>query len=93
MIIRYSKHLLIRLKMRGIPKELPRVIYNQATMRYLDILSDIEVAVMKTILHNKQRDVALFYRKDTSIIHLITIHPLKSGQLENRLRSGRWIEL
>jgi hypothetical protein len=30
------------------------------------------------------------YIVDNDIIKLLTIHPLKGGQKENRIKSGRW---
>ncbi len=93
MEIRYSKHILLRLKMRGIPYELPRVVYEKAKQRFKDTETDLEIAVLRTSYLGKQRDIAVTYRTYSAYILLITIHPLKSGQLENRVRLGRWKEI
>ena len=93
MAIRYSNHLLVRLKMRGIPYELPRIVYQNAIRRFLDTQSDLFIAVLRTAYFGKRHEVAVVYRKDAGDILLITIHPLKSNQLTNRTRSGRWKEI
>lgn len=93
MEIKYSKHLLVRLKMRGIPYELPRIVYEEGRRCFKDTETDLEIKILHTFYFGKQRDIALTYRAYSTHVLLITIHPLKSGQLENRIRSGRWKEI
>lgn len=90
MEIRYSNHLLVRLKMRGIRYELPRLVYQNAARHFHDIQSDLRIAVFRTEYFGKRREVMVAYRVYSSYVLLITIHPLKPNQLENRIRSGRW---
>lgn len=90
MEIRYSGHLKLRLKMRGIPEDMPRIIFLRARKRFLDMATNLEIAVLLTDYLGKRRQVAVAYRKEGNITRLITIHPLKLRQLDNRLRSGRW---
>ena len=61
MEIRYSKHLLIRIEMRGIPHRLPRIVYERARRRFRDTESDLEVAVLKAIYFGRERDIAVTY--------------------------------
>ena len=93
MEIRYSNHLLIRIKMRGIPYDLPCVIYQRAPQRFHDTESGVDIAVARDKYAGKMRLMAVAYRLHPSYISLITIHPLKPHQLENRISSGRWKEL
>lgn len=93
MEVRYSKHLAMRLKMRGIIESMPRIIFERARQRFFDTGTNLEIAVLKTNFSGKMRDVMIAYRREGSGILVITIHPLKSGQLENRIRSGRWRKL
>ena len=86
----YSSHLKLRLVMRGIPKDLPRIVFKRARRRYFDKETGLEVAVLKTAPFGKMRDVAVTYRLSKEHAHLITIHPLKPAQLKKRLVSGRW---
>ncbi|MBE7443730.1 MAG: hypothetical protein HS132_00025 [Planctomycetia bacterium] len=48
------------------------------------------IALMKIKLYNKKREVMVAYLKEGENIKLLTIHPLKEGQKENRINSGRW---
>lgn len=93
MSIRYSDHLQMRLKMRGIPHELPRIVYQRAPRRFIDAQSGLKVAVTQAMYFQKKRQVAVAYREDSEDILLITIHPLKPHQFENRIASGRWKEV
>lgn len=82
--------MLVRLKMRGIPYELPRIVYEEGRRRFKDTETDLEIAILRTLYFGKHREVALTYRTYSTYVLLITIHPLKSGQLKNRISSGRW---
>jgi len=37
--------------------------------------------------------MAVTYNKGESIIDIITIHPIKEGQKEKRIRNGRWVRV
>lgn len=93
MEVRYSKHLEVRLKMRGLSYDLPRIVFERAEKRFRDSLSGLDAAVLRTKYFGKRRDIMVAYRAYRNYILLITIHPLKPGQLENRVRSGRWKEI
>ncbi len=79
--------------MRGIPYELPRIVYIRARRRFHDVQSDLDIAVHRTEYCGKLRELALTYRSHPSHILLITIHPLKPNQLQNRIQSRRWQEI
>lgn len=90
MEIRYSKHLLTRLRIREIPETLPRLIMVKARRRFFDTETDLEIAVARAKFAGKLREVMVAYRRDGDDMLLITIHPLKLHQLKNRIASGRW---
>ena len=92
-IIKYSSHLSFRLSLRKIPQDLPRIIYLRSRRRYFDIATDTAVAVMRARLNKRQRDIMIVYREDDDDVLIITVHPLKRNQLENRIHSGRWQKL
>lgn len=79
--------------MRGIPYELPRIIYIHARRHFRDMQSDLEIAVYRTEYSGRVRELAITYRIYSLHVLLITIHPLKPNQLNNRIRSGRWREM
>jgi hypothetical protein len=93
MKVEYSKHIKSRLKLRGIGDDLPKKIFEEAIERYLDIETAHRVAVMSVPLYGRSREVMVAYVIDENCATLLTVHPLKDGQKENRIRSGRWREL
>ena len=90
MKIKYSKHLEQRLKLRRIDYDLPREIFNQSNERYFDQETKHFIATMEIELYNRFREVMVAYIFEKDIVKLLTIHPLKEGQKENRVKSGRW---
>jgi hypothetical protein len=48
------------------------------------------VATMRAELYNKNREVMVAYVIEDNCAKLLTIHPLKDGQKENRIKTGRW---
>lgn len=90
MKIVYSKHAKDRLQMRGIPRALPANIVEEAEERYFDTATGHVVAVKRTVLYGKMRDVMVAYREERGTIRILTIHPLQEGQKDNRLKIGRW---
>ena len=88
--ITYSQHLEFRLKLRLMPRELPRTIYQESEERYLDIVTGLNIAVGVADYQGKMRELAVAFRKDNNRINLITIHPLKSNQKLRRVILGRW---
>jgi len=89
--ITYSKHLLERKKLRKIPNGLPETIFNQADGHYKDTQTGYSIAVKSTSFQKKTRELALTYEKVENKIILITLHPLKKGQKENRIKTKRWV--
>jgi hypothetical protein len=47
------------------------------------------IATMEIELYNKPREVMVAYIIEKDTVRLLTIHPLKDGQKENRIKSGR----
>jgi hypothetical protein len=88
--IKYSKHLEQRLSLRKIDYDLPKKIFDQSNERYIDKETKHFIATMEIELYNKLREVMVAYIVDQDITKLLTIHPLKEGQKENRIKSGRW---
>jgi len=88
--IEYSEHIKNRLELRGIPYDLPKKVFEQAEERYFDRETGYSIAVMKVGLYNKNREVMVAYAKEEDCAKLLTIHPLKEGQKENRIKKNRW---
>lgn len=90
MQISYSQHLKNRLSLRKIEYDLPKIIFEQSKERYFDEKTGHLIAVMETELYNKNREVMVAYIIEGDCAKLLTIHPLKEGQKENRVKTGRW---
>ncbi|HGJ67023.1 TPA: hypothetical protein ENS27_16815 [bacterium] len=90
MKLKYTEHLENRLKLRKIDHDLPGKIFEQANEVYYDDETKYYVAIMEVNLYNKKRDVMVAFDYEDDIVKLLTIHPLKEGQKENRVRNGRW---
>ena len=83
-------HIEIRIAMRKIEYNLPKEIFKNAEERFIDEETGHTIAVKKAVLYGKERDIMVAYRHEDIDIKLLTIHPLKEGQKENRIQSGRW---
>lgn len=88
----YSQHLEFRLRLRLMPPELPKIIYQNSQEIYLDTVTGLSIAIGQAYYHGKVRELAVAFREDDKIV-LITIHPLKTNQKSHRIASGRWRKL
>ena len=86
----YTKHLENRLKVRKIDYNLPLKICEEAKDRYYDEETGHHIAVMDIELYNTTREVMVAYTIQGDTLNLLTVHPLKAGQKENRVEAGRW---
>ncbi|MBI3589550.1 MAG: hypothetical protein HY093_04045 [Candidatus Liptonbacteria bacterium] len=86
----YTNHLLSRIEFRAIPKKLPEEIYSQADAYYFDLATTLFIAVKSISRGKTKKKFAVAFSIHDDIVYLITVHPLKKGQEENRVNSGRW---
>jgi hypothetical protein len=93
MQVKYSKHLKIRLEIRKIDYDLPQQIFEKAGERFMDTLTGHSIAVAKAVIYDKERDVMVAYKHEEVDVKLLTIHPLKDGETDKRIKSGRWRRL
>ncbi len=90
MEIVYTSHLEFRLKIRNLPYDLPRAIFQQSKEHYYDNLTKHYVAVHKVEFEGETREMALTYDRGKKAVQIVTLHPLKTYQKQSRLNSGRW---
>jgi hypothetical protein len=90
MQIKYSRHIETRIALRRIEYDLPKEIYKNAEERFIDTETGHRIAVMNAVIYGKERDIMVAYKHEDADVKLLTIHPLKKGQKENRIQSGRW---
>ena len=76
--------------MRKIEYDLPKKIFEQSKERYFDKETGHFIAIMKAVFCDKIKEIMVAYLVEEDCAKLLTIHPLKVGQKENRVKSGRW---
>ena len=86
----HSPHLELRLKIREIPRSLPRRIYQNSHEHYFDKETGKNIAIEKVRFKVRLREMTVVYEEREDEIRLITVHPLKVLQRIRRIKSGRW---
>ncbi len=86
----YSGHLTAKMSLRHIPEELPRTIYEKTNEKYYDKVTKHNIALKEVRYKHKLREMAISYDETENEIIIITIHPIKSYQKINRIKTGRW---
>jgi hypothetical protein len=66
------------------------MIYAKSVERYYDVQTGHQIAVMDVQMYGRSRECMVAYAEEGETVKLLTIHPLKSGQKDNRLQTGRW---
>lgn len=89
----YAGHLKLRLAIRNIPFEIPEKIYREALEHYYDRDTDHKIATKSLRFGEKTKEVMIAYDEFPDRVEIITIHPLKSKQKQQRIESGRWKRL
>lgn len=96
----------MQVKERRISKKLAKSIYLQATKRYFDTSTSYHVAVGKGKNLGKMRNIMVAYDaiirgesenyvSEANLIEdeiwFVTAYPLRDQEIENRVKSGRWV--
>lgn len=89
--IRYSPHFNGRHVGRSFPEGSGEAVLQNADAHYYDTLRLRFVAVKRMFVLGSERDVAVAYEIEGDVTCLVTILPLKEGQQQNRMQSGRWV--
>ncbi|MBS3766243.1 hypothetical protein KGY71_06950, partial [Candidatus Bipolaricaulota bacterium] len=77
-------------KIEDIPVDWPKEIVRVAQMYYYDNQTDNLIAVGKRNYEGRKRDIMVAFEEAAGELVLITIHPLKTGQKERRIKKDRW---
>jgi|SRR3989344_1313132 len=86
----YTDHLKSRLKQRGIPLIIVKEIFGKPLGYYWDNLRNHYVVVGEVVYKGKRRKVLAAYDKIGKEAEVITVHPITSYEIRQRLNSGRW---
>jgi len=87
--IEYTKHLLNRIKLRKISKKIIKKILKSPQYIFFDKLNRTKVALGE----DNNIYFMIAYIEDKNKLKVITIHPIKKSQIENRLTKKRWVKL
>ena len=90
--ISYTDHLKLRLKIRRIPYDYPKIIFNEPEQKFFDRVEENYIAIKKLRYNNKERNMMIAYEKMDSDVEIITIHPIEEEKIINRIVSRRWIK-
>ena len=89
----YTPHLEFRLEKRGVSSDIPGKIYQNSVEKYYDSYTDHKIAVDSLDYCGRERDVMIAYDEFEDRIEIVTVHPLKWMQKQQRIRSKRWTRI
>jgi len=78
---------------RGIPKDLPQIVFHEAESRFHDEITGHHVALKEVSYAGKRRLIMVAYDIKDDIVEIITVHPIGGRQVEARINSGRWVRV
>ena len=90
MNIIYTNHVKLRLALRRIPEEYPRLIFEKPEQKFFDIREKRIIAIKKLKYNHRLRYIMIAYEIKNACAFIITIHPIREDQIINRIKSGRW---
>ncbi|MBI2676310.1 MAG: hypothetical protein HYX24_07660 [Candidatus Aenigmarchaeota archaeon] len=91
MEINYTDHLKKRLKIRKIPEEYPRKIYENPDQKFHDTAEGTFIAIKKLYYNKNVRSMMIAYKESGENVEIITVHPITEEKIINRIMRGRWI--
>jgi len=80
-----------RLKKRGIPHDIPKRIYRDSNEKYYDNIAGHKIAVCRLDYSGREREAMIAYDEFEDRIEIVTVHPLKWMQKQQRIKNRRWI--
>lgn len=90
--IRYTDHLKLRLEIRRIPEDYPRIIYEDPDDRYYDIEEERLISIKQLHYNGRIRPMMIAYEEKGDVAEIVTIHPITELKITNRRIRGRWTE-
>jgi hypothetical protein len=88
----YTDHLKLRLELRKIPFDYPKLIFQQPEQLFFDTLEKRNISIKTLKYNNKLRNIMIAYEHINETIEIVTIHPISDEKIINRITSMRWIE-
>jgi len=91
MKIIYAQHLISRLKLRKISKNLAKKVYKNKELELYDVIKHHYIVLSRQELFGRIRLLVVVYDKFEDRIELITLYPTDEQEVNNRIKAGRWI--
>ena len=91
--VKYTTHLKVKMVVRGVPKDLPAIVFHEAEGRFRDGTTGHYVALKEASYSGKRRLIMVAYDIKDDVVEIITVHPIGGRQVEARINSGRWIRV
>lgn len=88
----YTDHLKLRMKIRKIPKNYPKMIFEKPEQRYYDVAERNSIAIKRLRYNKKLRNMMIAYEEKNGEVDIITVHPITKEKIANRVTKGRWIK-
>ena len=86
----YTDHLKLRLKIRKIPEEYPKRIYENPEQKFFDNAEGNFIAIKRLEYNKKLRNMMIAYEEKEDKIEIVTVHPITDEKIINRVMSKRW---
>lgn len=87
---KYTDHLKLRLKIRKIPFDYPKMIYENPEQSFFDNIEGTSIRIKRLKYNNKLRNMMIAYETKGDKAEIITIHPISDEKIINRMISERW---
>ncbi len=88
----YTDHLSLRLKIRKIPNDYPRIILREPDQTFFDTVEQTHTAIKKHAYNGKTRCMMIAFERSEGDVRIITIHPIQDEKIIRRIKSGRWLK-
>lgn len=88
--IKHSDHLRFKLRVRGIPEQVPERIYRESKQRFYNHHSLRHVAILEVYYHRRRVLMMIAFDQLPDSVEIVTIHPITKDQIQDRVRLGRW---
>jgi hypothetical protein len=82
-----------RLEKRQISADIPSRIYRDSKERYYDSATGHTIAIGRLDYSGREREVMIAYDEFEDRIEIVTVHPLKWVQKQQRIKSKRWAKI
>lgn len=95
MKLSFSKHARVKIEERQITEELLRTVLENPEGRYYDTTSRAQAAVRRVSQRGVRLCLVVVFRRRDDVFHVVTAYPVKDlrGEMERKVKSGRWIPI